>query len=355
VRAEAHDRHDCQQHQRTYGARGHPDALAPARRRQHHERKHEPGRCLHADADHEHGCGCPEIALPISSASCAGSTGGRPIQHSLARLRLPRARRERKRCRQDEQYERVVVGASRIELQQDRIQAYEHGRRPPRAAHPARCLRGQRDRAQARGHRDRLERPQSARQSKWGQGVGAECEQGSIGRVLKGPADEREHSVVGGFRRHVGVGVKSMQDPQAREREIAEHILGDEWRTHQQQHVRGRDREGDGLAGQYLCSEQHDHVARAHRQRERLKARGPDPEPKWVQRSRQPAGPATASGRHIGGGCSGGARAYAEYACRHDHQPRHSKHAQRHGEPLDEARRRATVRRGRYAFRVAVL
>jgi hypothetical protein len=359
VRAEPDDRHDRKQRERHGSARGNSRALAPARGREHRERQQEPSRGLHADTHDEHGGRRAEIAGPICSVRCSPARPRLCARHTRPRARTerPRARteircpasprRERERSRDDEQHERVVVRAADGELEQDRVQANERRRNPRRAPHLARRARRERDGAEAGGHGNRLERPQAARQAEWRERVGAEREQGTVGRMLEWPADERKRRVGGGFGRHVGVGIETVQDPQAREREVAEHVLGDEWWSQQQERVGSRNRERDRAAGQHPCAKQHGRVARAHDEREGLKARGSEPEPEAVQRTGKPAGPAAAAGRHIRRRVSRGARHHAEHARHHTHETRAPERAQRERQTPGTAHRRATVHRGR--------
>jgi hypothetical protein len=321
VRAEPDDRHDRKQHERSERARCHTSPLAPGRRRQHHEREHQPGRGLDAHARREHG-------------------GGRPQAWRDAR-------REREGARQYEQHERVVVGAAHRQLEQHRVQAHEHRRRLRRAAHPARGARREGDRPEAGRHCERLERPQAARQPELRKRIGAEREQGSVRRVLEGPADEREHRVGRRFRRHVRVGVEAVQHAQARKRQVPEHVLGDEWRSQQQHHIRRRDRQRDRPAGELACGEEHGGVARAHDERQRLEAARSNAEPEAVKRAGQPGGPTAAAGRHIRRGTSRRARHHPEHAHHHAHQARSPECAQCEREARGAARRRATVHRGR--------
>ena len=328
MRAEPDDRHDPQQREHPQRARCHARALAPARGREHHEWEHQPSRCLYAHAHDEHG------ARGAETGDCTC--------------------REREGARQDEQNEGVVVCAAARQLEQNGVQAHEHGRRPRRATHPARRLRRERDRTEARGHGDRLERPQAAGQAQRRQGIGAEREQGTIRGMLEGPADEREDGIGGGFGGHVGVGIQPVQDAQARKGQVAEHVLGDQRRPQRQQHVSSHDRERDRPAREQSRGKEDGEIARAHDEREHLKAGGPEPEPERVQWPRQPSGPATAAGGHIGCGLARGARHDAEHARRHTHQSHHTEHPQCKRKTHDEAARAASVRCARYAFHVAV-
>ncbi len=62
--------------------------------------------------------------------------------------------------------------------------------------------------------------------------------------MLKGPADEMEHLVGRRFGGDVRIRVKSVQDPQPRERQIAEDVLGDQRRAERHDHVGQHDRSG---------------------------------------------------------------------------------------------------------------
>jgi hypothetical protein len=126
VRPEPDDGHDGQKQERAAGARRHSCALAPDRRRQHHEREHQPGGGLDAHAGREHGRRRAQMGNPrrlTRPPRCARS----------GKIRSPtRSRdtgREREGARQHQQHERVVVGAAHRELQQHRVQAHEHRRR----------------------------------------------------------------------------------------------------------------------------------------------------------------------------------------------------------------------------------
>jgi len=95
-----------------------------------------------------------------------------------------------------------------------------------------------------------------------------------------------------GFGRDVRIRVETVQHAQARKRQVAKHVLGDEWRSQQQHHVRRHDCERDCLARKSARCEQHGDVARAHHESQGLKARGAKSESEPVQRSIQPARPA---------------------------------------------------------------
>jgi hypothetical protein len=266
VCAEAEHGEDRKQRERSRRACRHAPALPPRARCQHHEREHQAGRGLHADAHRDCGSGCAQI--------------GRSTRRAHAHIR-----RECERSRQRQHHECVVVGAPRRQLQQHRVQAHEHRGRLRRAPHPARRARREGHRPEARRDRDSLQRPQSAGEAEPRERVGAEREQGAIGRVLEGPSDEREHRVGRRFGGHMGIGVEAVQDPQACKLQVPEHVLGDERWPEQQHHIHRHDRTRDRPAVERVGAEQHGEIARAHHERKRLKARRADPQAEAVQRA----------------------------------------------------------------------
>jgi hypothetical protein len=136
------------------------------------------------------------------------------------------AQRERKR--EQRHHQRVVVCSTYRQHEQHGVQPDEA--RGPASAAPE-ALDGppdQRHRGQTRERGQRLEHPQAAGESKRCGGVAREREQGAVGRVLKRPADEREDPVGGRFGGEMRVRVEAVQGAHAREREIAEHVLGDQ-------------------------------------------------------------------------------------------------------------------------------
>ena len=203
--------------------------------------------------------------------------------------------------------------------QQHGVQADER-QRPVRGAPetPGRA-RDQRDRAEARDDRDRFERPQPTPEPQRDQRVAEEREQRAVWRVLKRPPDEAEHRVGGGFGGKVRVGVKPVQDPQPRERQVAEDVLGDQRRPKQQDRVRRHDRAHERRRRQSPRDQQHQRVARAHDQHQRLEAGAGEADVQAPQRTGQPGGPAAFAGRDVLPGCRGGAGAHQEDA-RHDAQ-----------------------------------
>lgn len=101
--------------------------------------------------------------------------------------------------------------------------------------------------------------------------------------MLERPADEWKYRIGWRFGRHVHIGVQAVQYAKASEREVAEHVLGDERRSQKQQQVGRHDRQRDRTARQHLCGKQHGGVARTHHERQRLEARGADPESEAMQ------------------------------------------------------------------------
>ncbi len=240
------------------------------------------------------------------------------------------------------------------QLEHHRVQTDKYRRPLCRAPHLLGGTRGQCHRAQARRDRDRLQRPQSTRQPQRRQRIAAKREQRAIGRVLKRPSDKRKHGIGGGFGGHMRVGVKAMQHTQSRKRQVAEHILGDQRWSQQQYHVRRHDRRGDRPAREHPRGEQHRHIARAHRERQCLKAARADPKPKVVQRPIQPRRPAPAAARHVLRGDARRAGRHAKHACEHAYEPGGSQRAQGDRGARRAARGAASVLRGRYAVHVAV-
>ncbi len=328
VRAEAHNRHDRKQHQRTRGARRHSHPLAHVPGCKHHEWQHQSGRGLHAHPEHD--------------------------QHRGTAQSWRRTGCQQQRAREHEQHERVVVRTAHRQLERHRVQADESGRPLRRVPHLLRGPRDQCHRTKTRRHRERLQHPQAASQTERCKRVGAEREQRPIGRVLKRPPDEREHRVGGRFGGHVRVGVQPVQHAQPRKRQVAEHVLGDERRSQQQHHIHREDRREDRLARQRPGGKQHRHVARAHHKRQRLEAARAEPKPEAVQWPIQPRGPAALASRHILSRSAGRSAGHAEHAHERSQQPGDSKCSRRRRRAHCPARGAASVLRGRYAVHVAV-
>jgi hypothetical protein len=184
VRAEAEQPHQRERQQSGAGPERHPRTLASPRWREHEERQHQTCRDLDSDARRQR--------------SCAGAPA------------WVRARGQRQRRGQRQEQQRVVVRSANRQHEQHRIQPHECRGPTPRVSEPARRARDQRHRGEARGDRDRLERPQPARKSQWDQRVAQKREQRAVGRVLKRPADEVEHLVGGRFGGHVRIGVEAV-------------------------------------------------------------------------------------------------------------------------------------------------
>jgi hypothetical protein len=223
VHAKAGDRHDRERGERAARGQRQPRSLAGAGRAQYQEWDHQSRRGLDTDTGHERGNGRARTRGRVDEIRWLrlrpARTLARGVRHRTA------AGAQRQCAGQRQQHERVVVRAADRQLQQHRVQPDEHGRRLGRAAHAPRRLSGQSDRAEARRHGCRLQRPQAAPEAEQGQRVGAEREQRAVRGVLKWPADERKHGVDGRFGGDMRVGVETVQDAQAREREVAEDVL----------------------------------------------------------------------------------------------------------------------------------
>jgi hypothetical protein len=308
----------AEQHEREQrGARGerHACALAPPGRREHEEGEHEPGRELDAHAGRERARRRPRIG---SHAPGAGA--------------------QKQRRRQREQQQRVVVRPADGEDQQHRVQAHERRRPARRLAEALGRSRDQRDCAEARDDGDRLERPQPAGESQRRGRVAEQREQWAVGRVLKRPADEAEDGVGRRFGCEVRIGIQAMQGSKARECQVAENVLGNQRWAQQQERVREHDRADERGHRQPACREQHEQVARAHDQHQRLKARALEADAQAAQRACHPRRPATAAARDVLRGGRGGAGAYQEDRSEDAEQP------QRAERPHDARRHPRTCR-----------
>jgi len=244
VHAEAEHTERAQREQAEAGRRENPQALPRARRRQHEERQHQSCRQLHADARRE--------------SSGSGAWAG------------AHARGDRERDGEREHHERVVVGAADGEHEQHRVEPDER-RRPARGVSEAlRCAGDEPDRREARGGRETLQRPQSARDTERRRGVAGEREQRAVGGVLERPADVREDGIRRRFCRDVRVGVEPVQRAHAREREVAEHVFGDQRRAEHEDHVGEHDGAGERRDGKPAGADEHEPVAGAHQEHQQL-------------------------------------------------------------------------------------
>ena len=345
VRPEAEHRDQRQHHQRLHRSARDPSPPPPVPRGEDHKRKREPSRGLHA---HAYGHQLRRRAQRVGPIPPKPIPSFPPIPHHR---RTPPGC-HRKRARRHEQHQSVVVRACGRQLQQHRIEPHEDRRRPRRATHAARRQREEPNRAQARAHRNSLQSPKPPRQAQRRDRIGAEREQRPIRRMLKRPTDERKARVRWSFRGHMRVWIEAVQRPQPPERQIAEHVLGKQRRPHQHERVGEHDRDPDRPAREPVRAHQHRRIARAHRQRPRLKARGGDPHAQPVQRPRQPPRPTAAAPRNVGRGRPRRARHHAKHARHHADQ---AERRERRLEALAPASMRATVRHDRYAFHVFVL
>ena len=153
--AEADQPDGAEREQAEHGAGGNLPAFAPARGGEHEKRQHQAGGDLDPDAHHERRCAGAE------PGACPGGERQRPGEHH--------------------HQQRVVVGAADGEHEQHRVQPDERGRPAARVAELAGCARDERDRREARGDRDGLERPQAAGEPEGRGGVAGEREQRPVG------------------------------------------------------------------------------------------------------------------------------------------------------------------------------
>jgi hypothetical protein len=253
---------------------------------------------------------------------------GRQRRDPAARARCA-ARGQHERQRGHQHHQRVVVRAAHRHHQQHRVQSHERGR-PARVLSQPTCRPcDQRDGGETRHHGERLERPQPGGHRERCGGIAGEREQRAVGRVLKGPAHVPVHGVAGCFGGEVGVRVEAVQRAHARERQVAEHVLGDQRRPERQQHVRKHDRPDQRSGGQRARREQDQHVAGAHDQHQRLKARTAQAAAQMTQRPRQPHRPAAFARRHVLRGLRGRIAAQQRHRDEHAEQAHQARYAQR--------------------------
>jgi hypothetical protein len=293
--AEAAKRDDAEHGKARGGRDRDPRSLVPPRRREQQERQHESGCDLDANADDERrGAGAKARA---------------------------RASGQRERGGERQQDQRVVVRAADGEHEQHGIQSDERARPAARVSELPGGASDQRDRAEAAEHGQRLECPQRAADAERHRRVAEQREQRPVRRVLVGPAEEREDFVAGDLCRDVRVRVEPVQRAHSREADVTKHVLGEQRRAEQQDHVRGEDRDGDRVQRQRAREHEHEHVARAHDQRQRLKAARAEREVQRFERLRDPRRPAAAASRHVLRRFAGGAGRRQEHADDDAEQP----------------------------------
>ena len=305
MRAEPDQAHDQQRGQRQHGPRQHLPALPPATGGEDHEREHDPGGDLDPHPGHDRD-GAP--AQPFGAPVGPPWTGSRCPRPGLS------AGGERERPCERGHHERVVVGPAHGQLEQHRVQPHECHRPLRRASQRVGGVAHERNRPQARDGGQRLQGPQASGQSQRGERVAAEREQGAVGGVLEGPSDEREHGVRGRFGGDVAVGVEPVQRPQPRVAEVPEHVLGEQRRPQQQDHVGDHDRSHQRPQRQRPGAHQHEPVARAHQQRQVLEAVAAEGGGEARERPRQPRGPATDPRGDELRRCAGGPGAQQQHA-----------------------------------------
>ncbi len=272
VRAEAHQRQGSQREQRGRGAQQHLQAFATPGGRKHQEGEHQPGGDLDSDA-RDHG------------------NGGR------AKTRV-RAGGQEQRHGEQQQDQRVVVGAAHREHQQHRVQPHERSRPARGVAGAVGRRRDQGHGAETAGDRHALEDPQRTGDPERDGRVAREREQRTVGRMLEGPSHERVDRVGGGFGGDVGVWVQPVQRAHSREAQVAEDVLGDQRRPEEQDQVREHDGGGERRHRQGSRRHEHEHVARAHDQHQRLEAVPAEGRPQALKRPGQPARPPALAGGH---------------------------------------------------------
>jgi len=306
VRAEADQPDHCEREQAERRARQHAHAFARARRRECEERQQQRRGDLHADAGRERHRGAAVVAAERAHAGA-----------------------QQQRKRQHEQHQRVVVGAAHGQREQHRVQADERGRPASGAPEAAGGRRDQRDRRQAGKRGERFEDPHTGGRAQGCDGVAAQREQGSVGGVLERPAEELEDGIGGRFGGEVGVGVQAVQRAHATVGQIAEDVLGEQRRPQHEDHVGGHDARHEGARGQRSRAREHERVAAAHDQHERLETFAGQTQVKARERTRQPAWPAPAAGRHEAARLARRAPGEQQRAGEHTEQAERGQRAQR--------------------------
>jgi hypothetical protein len=299
VHAKADHADDHNRHQRNRRADDHLHPLALPTRGNREERQQQPGGDLHADADRQR-------------AGAGAQTRARR-----------RAQRQGERNRQ--QHQCVVMRAADRQHQHHRVQPHERRRPRRRLTQPPSRTCDQRNRAEARSDSDRLERPQPAGQAQRRDRVAGEREHRPVRRIQERPPDELERRVKRRFSGHMRVRVQPVQRAHARKRQIAEHILREQRWPQQQDHVRQHDRPRERRNRQSLRRQQHEHVARAHDQHQRLEGASAHTHVEAPQWPCQPPRPAAAAARHIRRGCRCRTRAHQEYRHQDAQQPKPAK------------------------------
>jgi hypothetical protein len=307
VHAEADQPDDRQSHQAQRRAHGDAQALARPGSAEQHEGQREPRGELHPDGAHERGRRGSHVAVDA------------------------RAQRERKRQRQQDQ--RVVVRAAERQHEQHGVQPDEGGRPARRVTEPGGRARDEGHGAEAGGDREGFEEPQRAGHAERGGRVARKREQRAIGGVLEGPADERVDRVAARFGRDVRVRVEPVQGAHAGEGHVPEHILRDQRRAQQQRQVRQHDAGDERPRRQRPHREQHERVARAHDQNQRLKAAFGQGFTEICKRAGQPPGPSADARGHVFRGVGRGVGAQQEGRAQHPEQ------AERAERPQDARRR----------------
>ncbi len=290
MHAEADQRDDGERRKRRERGKQQADALALLARAQYQVGQHQPGRGLDAHAGGQR------------DRRAAQPRGG--------------AGRERQRARQRQQHERVVVRAADSQLERHGIEPDERRGPLARTPRPPRRAGDQRSGGGARQRRDGLQRPQAAAEAERRERIGPQREQRAVRRVLKWPADEGKDRVDGRFGGDVRIGIEAVQNAEPGERQVPEHVLGDQRRSEQHPQLGEADRDRHSRPRQLCDRQQHGRVAGADQQRPGLKAARAELPADPVQRPGQPPGPAAAASGHErprGAGRAGGDQPDAEH------------------------------------------
>jgi hypothetical protein len=198
------------------------------------------------------------------------------------------------------------VGATDGQHEQNGVEPQEGGGEGGGVAEALCGPGGQPDRREAAKPGERLQRPQPARSPQRDGRIARQGEQRPVGGVLEGPADEAENWVGGGFGGNVGVGIEAVQGTHPREGRVAEHVLGEQRGSQEQEQVGQHDRRPQRPRRQLPDAAQHEQVAAADDQHENLEGGAAQVRADSAERSRQPIRPAATVGGDVAGWRRGG-------------------------------------------------
>jgi hypothetical protein len=167
------------------------------------------------------------------------------------------------------------VGPAHAVDEQDGVEGYERRRGERRAVEAFRAAPGERGEAEARCHREALERPHPDRRAERHQTDRQQGEQRPVGALDVLDADVGQQRVGGDVLGSVAIGVEAVHEVQAGVGEVGEGVAGEDRRRGEQREVEHDDRP-DGVRGAQRVGERdHGEVAAKagqHQQAERRRA-----------------------------------------------------------------------------------